>query len=1241
MPFDTVLMGPCAAQPSTQVEYWVQSRAPVTPETRTQLERVLIESGNPATTTENQHSCWVTPRVSTQSPFSSKVMDILASCGLTDVTHIEKVIRYDAIPDNVTIYDRMTQSLLRTRDLRQLFAQADVRPLQTIPFMMRGKDALQTANSALGLALSPDEIAYLATHYTQLKRDPTDAELMMFAQANSEHCRHKIFKGRWILDGVSEEGSLFDRIRYTHQQSSSGVLSAYHDNAAVIAGLGTSAFFPNAQGCYQFMSEPMAIVMKVETHNHPTAISPFAGAATGSGGELRDEAATGRGAKPKAGLVGFSVSHLYQGQEKPDYIASALQIMLEAPIGAARYNNEFGRPSLCGYFRSFEWGRYGYHKPIMIAGGFGAIRKENIDKKTLKPGDVIIVLGGPGMLIGLGGGAASSSVEADRDHELDFASVQRDNAEMQRRAQEVILSCLRRMPNPIISIHDVGAGGLSNAIPEILNDSKVGGLIDLNAVPCADAALSPMEKWCNESQERFVIGMAPEDVPLFKVICERERAGFAVVGEATKARHLSVIQDDVSVIDLDMSMIFGNTPVMVRDVKRVVNTHPPVPCTVEDLTAILLSVLAHPTVADKSFLIHIGDRTVGGLTVRDQCVGPWQTCVSDVAVTASDFLASTGEAMSMGERAPIAIINAPASGRMAVAEAITNIVAAPIASLSDIKLSANWMAACGVDGMDAALFDTVDSVGHSFCPALGICIPVGKDSLSMKMTWKTNEITHEIVSPVSLIVTAVSPVTDIHRVLTPVLSNDLDTSLYFIDLGQGQDRLGGSIFAQLKGMIGDEAPDISPEPLRAFFDVIQSLNKAGLLLAYHDRSDGGLWATLAEMAIASRLGLVLDMTGLNEHIVPILLSEEIGAVVQIKQSDETAFLTYMHDAGLIDMTHWIGRPQKQPTIAIMHGAQHWEIGLQTIMESFSRVTTDMQSLRDDPVCATQAYQASVSLEHPPLFFKGDARVVMPPAVVGKKPAVAILREQGINGYVELAAAFTLAGFEAIDVHMDDLLSGTKRLSDFQVLACGGGFSYGDALGAGSGWAKNILFNPVLLAQFQAFFARPNTLTLGLCNGCQMLSQLKGIIPGAQDWPLFVHNQSKQFEARLVMVEILASASIWTHGMEGMQLPVVVAHGEGRIQASSDALTRMIRSQLTVLRYVDPVGNPTITYPYNPNGSIDGMNGFTSGDGRVTLMMPHPERVFRAQQFSWQPSEFGEWSPWFALFLNARRYCEQS
>jgi phosphoribosylformylglycinamidine synthase len=1227
---DTILMGPRADNASSQTEYWVRSQDAMTPDDMEKLKQVLIEVGEPAASTPTATSRWVTPRISTQSPFSSKVMDILASCGLKGITHVEKVIRYDAPESDDAIHDRMTQSVLTSRDLNTLFSEASKRPLQHVPVMEQGKDALISANTAMGLALSSDEIDYLYKHYEKLKRNPTDAELMMFAQANSEHCRHKIFKGQWVIDGVKQEGSLFGRIRHTYQQHPEGVLSAYHDNAAVIAGLGDSSFYPDALGQYQFTSEAMSIVMKVETHNHPTAIAPFAGAATGSGGELRDEAATGRGAKPKAGLVGFSVSHLENGQSKPEHIASAMQIMLEAPIGAARYNNEFGRASLCGYFRSFEWGRYGYHKPIMIAGGYGNIRQDNIEKKILKPGDAIIVLGGPGMLIGLGGGAASSAVDDMRSRELDFASVQRDNAEMQRRAQEVILSCLRHSPNPIISIHDVGAGGLSNAIPEILNDSKVGGVIDLNAVPCADPALSPMEKWCNESQERFVIGIAPADVALFSSWCERERAPFAVVGHAAEARYLKVMQNDEAVIDLDMAMIFGNTPEMVREVNQVIAKHPPVPEVVNDLPAMLLSILAHPTVGDKSFLIHIGDRTVGGLTVRDQCVGPWQTPVSDVAVTASDFMSTTGEAMSMGERAPIAVLNAPASGRMAVAEAITNIAAAPIRSLSDIKLSANWMAACGVDGMDAALFDTVDSIGQTFCPALGICIPVGKDSLSMKTTWKENDTTREVVSPISLIVTAVAPVTDTTRVLTPVLSDDPDTSLFLIDLGLGECRIGGSIYAGLQGGIGDLPPDIAPESLKAFFDVIQAMNEASLLLAYHDRSDGGLWATVAEMAIASRLGLVLDVTGMGEHVATILFNEEIGAVVQIKRSDEATFLTYIDDAGLTAATQWIGRTQKRPVISILHREQHWDMPLQTAMEAFSRVTTDMQSRRDDPVCATQAYEAAVSVEKPPLFFKGDATVTVPSAFVGKKPLVAILREQGINGYVELAAAFTLAGFEAIDVHMSDLLSGARKLSDFQVLACGGGFSYGDALGAGGGWAKNILFNPELLAQFKAFFERKDTFTIGLCNGCQMLSQLKVIIPGAQDWPLFVRNTSKQFEARMVVVEILKSASKWTQGMEGMQLPVVVSHGEGRIQGGEHAQA--------VLRYVDPEGNPTTHYPYNPNGSVGGLNGFTSEDGRVTLMMPHPERVFRAQQFSWRPSEFGEWSPWFQMFLNIRQMC---
>ncbi len=1232
---DIVFMGPMTAQ-GAQVEYWVRTRVPLNDADLKKLKNLLIEVGEIPDIDVTPNSVWVTPRVSTQSPFSSKVMDILENCGLSTITHVEKVLRYDP-----ATHDRMTQSVLTSRNLDLLFSEAAVRGLNIIP-----RQALSDANMTLGLSLSPEEIQYLFEHYEALQRDPTDAELMMFAQANSEHCRHKIFKGRWIIDGKPQQDGLFNMIRYTYQQHPQGVLSAYHDNAAVIEGLGTTAFFADQHHHYHFSQQHTDIVLKVETHNHPTAIAPFAGAATGSGGELRDEAATGRGAKPKAGLVGFSVSHLRipnatQPYEttlgKPDHIASALDIMLEAPIGAARYNNEFGRPGLCGYFRSFEWGRYGYHKPIMIAGGFGNIHRDNIEKGKLIPGDVVIVLGGPGMLIGLGGGAASSATETGRDQALDFASVQRDNAEMQRRAQEVIQTCYRHQPNPIRSIHDVGAGGLSNAIPELLHDSGVGGVIDLNAIPCADPSLSPMEKWCNESQERFVIGMAREDVSLFSTWCARERIPYAVVGTATPEQHLRVMQDDVAVIDLDMGMIFAKTPPMLRDVKHVPVSQHAIDNVVDDLSATLLSVLSHPTVADKSFLIHIGDRTVGGLTVRDQCVGPWQTCVSDVAVTASDFLATTGEAMSMGERTPIAVLNGPASGRMAVAEAFTNIAAAPIESISHVKLSANWMAACGVDGMDAVLYDTVEAVGKQFCPALGVCIPVGKDSLSMKMRWEESDRVHEIVSPVSLIVTAVAPVTNISNVLTSVLSAEKDTLLYVIDLGFGQSRLGGSIVAQIQDKMGDVAPDIAPEPLRAFFHLIQSLNQSRLLLAYHDRSDGGLWATVAEMAMASRLGVMLDVSALGKHVMPILCNEEIGAVVQIRVKDEADFLAAVTSAGLMEATHLIGQPRPEPVIHIKHGCNHWDIPLQIALESFSRVSTDMKQLRDAPICASEEYRAAVSVEHPPLFFKGDPSVKVPPAIIGKKPAVAILREQGINGYVELAAAFTLAGFDAVDVHMQDLISGQQTLSDFQGLACGGGFSYGDALGAGGGWAKNILFNPALLEQFQAFFERSNSFTLGLCNGCQMLSQLNHIIPGADHWPLLVNNHSRQFEARMVMVEIMQSHSLFTRGMEGMQLPVVVAHGEGRIQLSADQLSHLQSDDKVVLRYIDPLGQPTVSYPFNPNGSIGGINGFTSSDGRVTLMMPHPERVFRSQQFSWRPEAFGEWSPWFRLFLNARQF----
>ena len=1118
-------------------------------------------------------------------------------------------------------------------------------------------EPLVQANTSLGLALSADEIDYLTSSFSQLGRNPTDVELMMFAQANSEHCRHKIFNASWTIDGEEQAKSLFAMIRNTHTQNPQGILSAYSDNASVMEGSTAQVFIRDANNhAYGYVEEPAHILMKVETHNHPTAISPHPGAATGSGGEIRDEGATGRGSATKAGLTGFSVSHLkIPGFEqpwetdngKPERIASALNIMLEGPIGGAAFNNEFGRPNIAGYFRSFEQNAEtgeanqfrGYHKPIMIAGGMGNIRPMLVDKHPIPAGSLIIILGGPAMLIGLGGGAASSQTSGESAAELDFASVQRENPEMERRCQEVINHCNSLGDKtPIISIHDIGAGGLSNAVPEIIHDCDRGGRFELRKVQNADKGMSPMQIWCNEAQERYVVAIKPESLAQFEAFCEREHCLYAVIGEATDEEHLTLSDEWLGgkPVDLPMSVLFGKPPKMHRDVTRVVKNLPDLTLQNVDLSEAVKRVLAFPAVADKSFLIHIGDRSVTGLVARDQMVGPWQIPVADVAVTASGFYAHTGEAMALGERTPIALIDGPASGRMAIGEALTNLAAARIDSLNDIKLSANWMAAAGSPGEDAVLFDTVKAVGMELCPALGIAIPVGKDSLSMKSVWKDEAGEKTMTSPLSLIITAFAPVDDVRKTLTPQLQA-VDSSLLLIDLGKGKNRLGGSVLAQVYQQLGNQAPDLdSTASFKAFFEAIQNLNESGLLLAYHDRADGGLLATVTEMLFAGRQGVDLNLDSLGADYLAALFNEELGAVVQVANKDLAVVQQVFAYAGLADHCHTIGQVVAGQQLQISHNQQViFSANRAELQQTWSEVSYRMQALRDNPDCAKQQFERIADDNDPGLssvltYDLNDDIVAH--LAHGHRPKVAILREQGVNGHVEMAAAFDRAGFAAIDVHMTDIISGRVTLADFTGLVACGGFSYGDVLGAGGGWAKSILFNPKARDEFAAFFARQDTFGLGVCNGCQMMSGLKEIIPGAEHWPQFKRNLSEQFEARVAMVKIQASPSVFFKGMEGSMLPVVVAHGEGRAEFACNPSDAAV-----AVSYVDNYGHSTTAFPANPNGSPDGITGLTTTDGRFTIMMPHPERCFRAVQNSWHPADWQEDGAWLRMFRNARQW----
>ena len=1222
----------------------------------------------------------VTPRAGAISPWSSKATDIAHNCNLGKILRLERGIAYHlALADGhqlsqaeirhieQCIHDRMTETVLRAySDAARLFAHTRPMPGSTVDVLGAGVDALQMANSELGLALSEDEIDYLAAFYNSIKRNPVDAELMMFAQANSEHCRHKIFNADWVIDGEPQTRSLFKMIRNTHELHSENVLSAYSDNSAVMSGHLAMRFSPGAERAYTYKKEHIAILMKVETHNHPTAISPFPGAATGSGGEIRDEGATGRGSKPKVGLCGFSVSNLKipgfeQSWEtdhgKPERIVSALDIMIEGPLGAAAFNNEFGRPNIAGYFRSFEEmvpsvngdEIRGYHKPIMLAGGYGNIREPDIEKLSLPVGTPVVVLGGPAMLIGLGGGAASSMASGASAEDLDFASVQRGNPEMQRRCQEVIDQCWAQGEhNPILSIHDVGAGGLSNALPELVHDGGCGADFELREVHNDEPGMTPMQIWCNESQERYVIAVDPQKIDVFRAMCERERAPYAILGQTTKALQLRVHDNhfDDYPIDMPLDVLLGKPPKMLRDVKRVAIKQKAFATSKLDIKQAAMNVLRLPSVASKSFLITIGDRSVTGMVTRDQMVGPWQVPVADVAVTTSSYEGYCGEAMAIGERTPVALLDAPASGRMALAEAITNIVAARIEKLSDIKLSANWMAPAGHPGEDARLFDTVKTIGMEICPQLGLTIPVGKDSMSMKTVW------HEpgdeqgeqraVTAPLSLIITAFAPVSDVRKTLTPQLRTDKGaTQLGLIDLGNGKNRLGASALAQTCKQIGDVPPDLDDvAQFKAFFAAMQELNQADLLLAWHDRSDGGLFACLFEMAFAGHCGLDITLDTLASDDIAVLFNEELGGVFQINDKDEPQVYKILQKHGLNDCVHCIGSVNTSYQIDITRDSKPvFNAGLQDLQRTWSETSYRIADIRDNSKCALQEFEA-IRDDDPGLYaeltFDPAENISAPynkaPYINNGRPKVAILREQGVNGQLEMAAAFDRAGFTAVDVHMSDIIKGNLNLDDFRGLAACGGFSYGDVLGAGEGWAKTILFNNRARDVFAGFFQREDTFSLGVCNGCQMMANLKYLIPGAQHWPHFVRNQSEQFEARFSMVEVLESPSILFTGMAGSQMPIAVAHGEGRAEYYDPAQIAQVK---TALRYIDHHGEKTEAYPLNPNGSPQGLTGFCSDDGRVTIMMPHPERVFRTVVNSWHPEEWGEDSPWMRMFRNAR------
>jgi phosphoribosylformylglycinamidine synthase len=1259
------------ASVNARLTYFVSLRAPLASTLRERLDALLLADEAVVAFREEAQTLTVIPRPGTISPWSSKATDIARACGLDSVNRIERGITYalgcsDHLASNELLaagkilFDRMTESLLEDYAGAQiLFETHSPEPLLEIPLLSNGADALRDADKKLGLALSNDEIDYLLESYIERNCNPTDAELMMFAQANSEHCRHKIFRADWIIDGIELTEKLFDMIKSTTEASGAGVISAYSDNCAVIEGhFGRRLISSSSDRKFEYCDEPIHILMKVETHNHPTAISPYPGAATGSGGEIRDEGATGLGARPKAGLSGFTVSHLRipgypqpweQPFGHPDRMATPLEIMLEGPIGGAAFNNEFGRPNLLGYFRTFE-ARVpglpddeirGYHKPIMIAGGVGNVRAEHALKKDIPVGAKIVVIGGPAMLIGLGGGAASSLASGTSSEDLDFASVQRGNPEMERRAQEVIDRCCAMGPgNPILLIHDVGAGGLSNAVPEAVDHSKHGAVIELREIPNAEPGMSPMAIWCNEAQERYVIIIADDRVEEFASICQRERCPYAVIGTLTDDRQLRVFDREFGnkAVDMPMEVLLGKAPRMTRDVTHLTPVEEELDLSGIELEEAIFRVLRFPAVADKSFLIHIGDRTVGGLSVRDQLIGPWQVPVSDAAITASGFESITGEAMSMGERTPLAVLNAPASGRMAVGEAITNIACADIGDIEKIRLSANWMAAAGHPGEDANLFDTVKAVGLELCQELGIAIPVGKDSLSMRARWDDGGRERQVVAPVSLIVSAFAPVRNIRQHQTPELRRiDEPSRLLLFDLGEGAHRMGGSCLAQSYGMMSGKTPDLDDaDRLRKFFAAIQSLASEGLLLAYHDRSDGGLLATVAEMMFASRLGSSLQLAGTDQEILRQLFNEELGAVIQIRESQLAAVHAVLekHDCPALD----IGSVATEPKLTIQDGDTiRLQIDQVELRRAWSATSYRMQALRDNPDTAKEEYDRLLDMDDPGLGVHltfDPSEKISSPSVVGTKPRIAVLREQGVNSQYEMAAAFMRAGFDAVDVHMSDLLEGRDTLAGYQGIVACGGFSFGDVLGAGGGWAKSILNHERTREQFAGFFARSDGFALGVCNGCQMFSHLKSLIPGAENWPRFLRNRSEQFEARLSLVTIDSSPSIFLANMDDCRIPIVTSHGEGRATFSNNTM-RSLAEPLVALRYTDNYGNIAQSYPANPNGSIDGICGLTTADGRVTIMMPHPERVVRTTQNSWHPEDWRDDGPWMRIFRNAR------
>lgn len=1254
--------------------------------TKAEEERLasLLTYGDAAEDVRADLAFMVVPRLGTISPWASKATDIVKNCGIEGVLRVERGTVYslalkaplteeEAAQAAGVLHDRMTESVVaRDFPAENLFVELEGRPMATVALVEEGRPALERANVEMGLALSPDEIDYLTDAFTKIGRNPTDVELMMFAQANSEHCRHKIFNARWTVDGEEREETLFGMIRRTHKMAPQGTITAYADNAAIFEGAEVTRLYPRPGSGNEFgrvferKDEMTHTVFKVETHNHPTAISPFPGASTGSGGEIRDEGATGRGARPKAGLCGFTTSNLNlpelpQGFENdsdtvtgektdakygaPSRIATPLSIMTEGPLGGAAFNNEFGRPNILGYFRTFEANiggtRYGYHKPIMLAGGIGNIRDDQTKKDVPPAGSLLIVLGGPGMRIGLGGGAASSMTTGSNSEALDFDSVQRGNPEMERRAQEVIDRCWSMGDeNPIIAIHDVGAGGLSNAMPELADLSGKGATFDLSKVPVEESGMSPLEIWCNESQERYVIALDAAKIDIFRDFCERERCPFAVLGTITEEADLKLTRpEETPAVDMPMEVLLGKAPRMHRDVAHVETKLSAFKSEGLDLAKAVTDVLRHPTVGSKSFLITIGDRSVGGLVSRDQMVGPWQVPVADCGVTTLGFETNRGEAMSMGERTPIAVIDAAAASRMAVGEALTNIAAADV-KLPEVKLSLNWMAACGAKGEDAKLFDAVKGASD-FCVALGISVPVGKDSLSMRTAWEDNGEKKSVTSPVSLIASAAAPVGDVTLTLTPELRK-IPSVLVLADLGCGRARMGGSILAQVAQRFGDTAPDCEdPAMLARFMGALRTLVNEGAVVAYHDRADGGLAATASEMMFASRLGVKLDLTSLTKDadVFAALFNEELGGLMQVPAEKAARVAEVMREAGLASVCHFVGEVVDDDALTISaNGAELARLDRADLQKAWTEVSWQIARGRDNPACADSEFARIERKEDTGLFakttFDVNEDVAAPMILTGARPKIAILREQGVNSQTEMAAAFTRAGFDAYDVHMTDLLTGRADLAEFTGLACCGGFSYGDVLGAGGGWAKTILHNDRMVEMFRTFFNREDTFGLGICNGCQMMSHLRDLIPGASHWPEFVRNTSEQFEARLVNVEVLESPSIFFAGMAGSVMPVVNSHGEGRVQFLRPEDAALVKA---AARFVDPCGNPTEVYPYNPNGSKGGLTSVTTEDGRFTIMMPHPERSHRAQQLSWHPAEWTDASGWMRMFRNARKW----